>query len=99
VRLNGKREIMRYLGRKNEDNSRAWQLIKLRYGRIIYLLDRKQHYPRYWTMTEWINQVDLETGHSVYDAGYDKLAADATSQTWKEREAKGLTKKREIVAV
>lgn len=99
MRLNGKRAIMEYLGR-DARNWRSWQQMKMRYGRIIYTLDRKQHHPRYWTMSEWLNQVDLDTGYSLYDAEGDKLVTVGTAQTYTQREAKRMKReRRELVPV
>lgn len=98
MRLNGKAAIMAHLGRA-EGNWRAWQAIKLRYGRIIYLLDRKQRQPRYWTMTEWLTQVDLESGHSVYDAEYERLAVQVPTYQEQERKARAKMRERELTAV
>lgn len=100
MRLNGKKSIMAYLGRV-EGNWRAWQAIKLRYGRVIYVLDGKQHHPRYWTLTEWVNQVDIESSKSVYDTEYQTLVALVPTHTKAARIAKVKARKevREVVAV
>ena len=99
MRLNGKRAIMEDLGR-DARSWRSWLQMKVRYARVIYLLDKAQKRPRYWTMSEWLNQVDLENGHSVVDLNYGNLVAEATAQTYTEREAKRMKREvRELVPV
>jgi hypothetical protein len=79
VRLNGKRAIMEYLGR-HAGSWRAWQAMKLRYGRVIWLLEKQSQQPRYWTLADWLNQVDMDAGQTVYDAEYDSLVQRVTTQ-------------------
>ena len=77
MRLNGKRQIMEYLGRQ-ATNWRVWQAIQLRYGRVIWL--RRSRQLRYWTRQQWLSRVDMGAGRTVYDAEHEGLVQRVTAQ-------------------
>jgi hypothetical protein len=50
-------------------------------------------------MTEWLTQVDLESGQSVYDVEYERLAVEVPTSQEQQRTAREKRRERELVAV
>jgi hypothetical protein len=99
MRLNGKAPICEYLG-VNPRNWRGWQLIKLRYGRVILIKRATGKVPRYWCLTEELDAIDREQSVSVYDKEYARLVAYRTTTTESMANAYATRiKRRELVAV
>ena len=78
MRLNRKREILRYLG-KSPGNRRGWALVKLRYAKAIYLLSPTSTSRGYWARSEELDAIDREKGVSVAECEGGNLVRDVST--------------------
>jgi len=56
VRLNGRREIMAYLGRSSR-NKNGWRKVRARYGDVIHCYSESGHV---WALAEELDELDRE---------------------------------------
>ena len=78
MRLNGKRQILAYVG-KAPSNWRAWNLAKLRYATAIYQLSPTSASRGYWALSEVLDAIDREKGVSVAAVKSANLLRDVTT--------------------
>jgi|PlaIllAssembly_1097288.scaffolds.fasta_scaffold1794394_1 hypothetical protein len=78
MRLNGKRQILAYLG-KAPSNWRAWTLVKLRYATAIFRISRTSANRGYWALSEELDAIDREKGAAVSECEYGNLLRDVTT--------------------
>jgi hypothetical protein len=100
MRLNGKAAIMAHVGSMTPVNWRAWTMIKLRYGRVIYCKRACGKLPRYWALSEEMDAIDREQSVSIYDREYASLVAASDTTKHPMAFAKRMQREaRELVAV
>jgi hypothetical protein len=78
MRLNRKREILRYVG-KSPSNRRGWTLVKLRYGKAIFLLSPNSPNRGYWALSEELDAIDRKQGLSVAEFEGSNLVRDVST--------------------
>ena len=64
MRLNGRQDILRYLGRSPQ-NRYAWRKIRARYGEVIRCLPGSGHV---WVRSEELDAVDIREGQTMAEA-------------------------------
>ena len=82
MRLNGRRAILRYLG-KSPHSTRAWRGVLLRYGSAIRVM-----YPRghrairgYWCRSEELDRIDADLSPTAWDVfGKANLVAQVATR-------------------
>ena len=73
--LNRKRQILRYLG-KSENNWRGWTLVKLRDATAIYQLSPASANRGYRPLSEELDAIDRERGAAVAECESATLLRD-----------------------
>ena len=76
--LNRKRQILRYLG-KSDNNWRGWTLVKLRYGAAIYQLSPTSANRGYRALSEELYAIDRKKGAAVAECESANLLRDVTT--------------------
>ena len=88
MRLNRKREILRYLG-KSENNWRAWALVKRRYATAIYRLSPTNANGGYWALSEELDAIDREKGAAVAECECGNMLHGVTTYRHHRQRARG----------